>query len=148
MGGFRNVCARVSYLSPSDFLFCSQFLLICISAFIGFLIYAEALAYTTPQAWLHLIPEDVWPSVPACALLVCWRFIILIVSLLACFKVISDPYLMMRTWWFVHSACFSWFLMVFMASSKVMFYCTLWKCIIEQVLSQKAFLNYYYSFQI
>lgn len=48
--GFRNICVYLLCILVSFSSGHSPFLMICISAFIGFLIYAEALAYASPEA--------------------------------------------------------------------------------------------------
>lgn len=49
-GFWERVCTGILSVSVRLSVLLSQFYMICMSAFIGFLIYAEALAYTTTQA--------------------------------------------------------------------------------------------------
>lgn len=49
-GFWQCVCTGILSVNVRLYVLLSQFYMICMSAFIGFLIYAEALAYTTTQA--------------------------------------------------------------------------------------------------
>lgn len=120
--GILSVNVRLSAHSLTVSLWC------CMSVFIGFLIYGETLAYTAPQAWLHLM-SGVCP-IGMLAIYNTYSF------LLARFTVVSNPHVM------ICSHCL--FLLVF-AVFTLNIFSSLYQVVrssgITHNLTQKVFIN-------
>lgn len=137
MGGFRNVC--VYLIRTLDFLYLSQSffddfcICICFYRFLD-LCWNAGLHYSwslTP-IWFPRMSDHQFQSVPF------WYvgdffFFFFTCSLFGVWFVIG-------TMWSLPDDLFGVFFMVFKARRKVMYYYTLWKCIIYQVIFRGGFI--------